>query len=391
MDFEMTSEHREWLEEVRAFLDTSFGPEARAEALRAGREWSDRPAMRDFRTALARKGWLGLTLPVEYGGLGRSTFEQFLLMDEFAYWGAPSIDLSSAAVGPTILRHGSPEQCRTWLPRIIRGEVEFAIGYSEPDAGTDLASLRTRAERTGGGWVINGEKIWNTGAEYASHEWLACRTDPDAPKHRGISVFIVPLTSEGITIEPLWTWGGLRTNRVRFDNVPVTEEHLIGAPNEGWRYVSMALDFERVTVGLTGAIRRLRDELLEYLSTGTGADTIRLHPELRHAVGTLVVETEMARLLNYRAAWMIDNGTVPYAEASMTKIFTTELQARASDIALQVLGQLGRLDAPGTQIPLAGFAQSLYRAAPYLRFGGGNNEVQRDIVAQRGFGLPRAS
>jgi len=157
MDFEMTSAHREWIEEVQEFLDTSFGPEARAEALEAGREWNDRPAMRAFRTSLARKGWLGVTLPPEYGGLGRSTFEQFLLMDEFAYWGAPSIDLSSAAVGPTILRHGSPEQRRTWLPRIIRGDVEFAIGYSEPDAGTDLASLRTKAEPSGTGWVINGE------------------------------------------------------------------------------------------------------------------------------------------------------------------------------------------------------------------------------------------
>jgi len=389
MDFEMTSAHREWIEEVQEFLDTSFGPEARAEALEAGREWNDRPAMRAFRTSLARKGWLGVTLPPEYGGLGRSTFEQFLLMDEFAYWGAPSIDLSSAAVGPTILRHGSPEQRRTWLPRIIRGDVEFAIGYSEPDAGTDLASLRTKAEPSGTGWVINGEKIWNTGAEYATHEWLACRTDPDAPKHRGISVFIVPLSADGITIEPLWTWGGLRTNRVRFDNVQIGDESLIGALNEGWRYVSMALDFERVTVGLTGAIRRLRDELLDHLAQGRGADTIQHRPELGHAVGTLVVETEMARLLNYRAAWMIDNGTVPYAEASMTKIFTTELQARASDIAMQVLGPLGRLDAPAADVPLAGLAQSLYRAAPYLRFGGGNNEVQRDIVAQRGFGLPR--
>lgn len=389
MDFELTASHRAWLDEVRSFLEEHFGPDARAQALEAGREWNDRPAVRAFRAALARQGWLGITLPPEYGGLGRSTFDQFLLMDELAYWGAPSIDLSSSAVAPTILRHGTPDQRRTWLPRIVQGEAEFAIGYSEPDAGTDLASLRTRAERHGTEWVISGEKIWNTGAEYCTHEWLACRTDPDAPKHRGISVFIVPMSSEGISVEPLWTWGGLRTNRVRFDEVRVGEAHLIGEPNEGWRYVSVALDFERVAVGLTGAVRRLRDELLSYVGTGAGAATLDEHPELRHVVGQLVLETELARLLNYRAAWMVDAGTVPYAEASMTKIFTTELNARAADVAMQVLGPLGRLDAADPGVPLAGFAQSLYRAAPYLRFGGGNNEVQRDIVAQRGFGLPR--
>ncbi|MCL4422503.1 MAG: acyl-CoA dehydrogenase family protein [Actinobacteria bacterium] len=389
MEFELSKDHLNWIDEVRSFLKDNFGAQAQAQALEAGREWNDKPAVREFRSALARKGWLGLTLPRAYGGMERSTFDQFLLMDEFAYWGAPSIDLSSSAVAPTILRHGNPEQHKKWLPPIIEGKVEFAIGYSEPDAGTDLASLRTRAERRGKQWVINGEKIWNTGAEYCTHEWLACRTDLQAPKHRGISVFIVALNEPGISIEPLWTWGGLRTNKVRFQDVCIGEENLVGEVNEGWRYVSTALDFERVTVGLTGAVRRLKDELVAYINSEKGAHTVQERPELRHTIGQLVVDTEVARLLNYRAAWMVDAGTVPYAEASMTKVYTTELNARAADIAMQVLGPLGRMDPTDPGVPLSGFAQSLYRAAPYLRFGGGNNEIQRDIIAQRGFALPR--
>src|SRR3954453_22349695 len=211
MDFTLSPAQEAWVEEVRAFLREHFDAVAEGEARRRGNEASG-PVLRAFRAKMAERGWLALTWPVDYGGSGRTMFEQFLLMDEFAYWGAPAIDLTMSAVAPTIIRFGTEEQKQQWLPPILRGEVECAIGYSEPDAGSVLASLRTSAVPDGDGWVINGEKIWNTGAEFATHEWLVCRTDATAPKHKGLSVFLVPIGDPGVTVSPILTWGGIRTN-----------------------------------------------------------------------------------------------------------------------------------------------------------------------------------
>ncbi len=332
MNYGLTKEQKAWVDEIRAFLDLEFSPEAREEVRRGGGEWSGE-VIRDFRRRLMEK---------------------------------------------------------RWLPAIRLGEVEFAIGYSEPDSGSDLASLRTSAVLDGDEWVINGEKIWNTGAEYCTHEWLACRTNAEAPVHRGISVLIVPIDSPGITVQEIVTWRGMRTNQVWFDDVRVPRENLIGEKDRGWSYVTQALDFERVAIGITGGIRRLVDDL-EVYARETDVDGERLidRADTRRRLAELEVDLERARLLNRRAAWMIDTGRVPNAEASMTKIFTTELHARASSTALDLLGLYGQLDPYDTRTPMGGIAQLMYRAAPYLRFGGGTNEIQRDIVAQRGHGLPR--
>jgi len=378
VDFALSPEQTAWVEEVRAFLREHFDLEAESEARRTGNEASG-PVLRAFRRKLAERGWLSLTWPTEYGGSGRSTFEHFLLMDEFAYWGAPAIDLTSFAIAPTLMRIGTEEQKQRWLPAILQGEVEFALGYSEPEAGSDLASLRTAARRDGDDWVITGEKLWNTGAEFATHEWLVCRTDPDAPRHKGLSVFIVPISDPGVRVRPIETWGGIRTNAVFFDEVRVGEDALVGELNEGWRYVTTALDFERVALGVTGGLRRLYDELVRH---------VEITDDVRRTLAELAADIELARLLSYRAAWMVDQGMVLSAEASMTKVVTTELQARAAGIALDLLGDEATVATSEDPVALAQF---LYRQAPYLRFGGGTNEVQRDIIAQRGLGLGRAS
>ena len=389
MEFALDESQQAWVKDVREFLRAEFDAEAEQEARRRGGE-SSGPVLRGFRAAMAERGWLALTWPVGYGGSGRSTFEQFLLMDEFAYWGAPAIDLTASAVAPTIMRFGTDEQKARWLPAILRGEVECAIGYSEPDAGSDLASLRTSARLDGDTWVVNGEKLWNTGAEFATHEWLVVRTDPAAPKHKGLSVFMVPIDAPGVSVQPILTWGGIRTNSVVFTDVRVGADHLIGTLNEGWRYVTTALDFERVSVGVTGGLRRLYDETLRYIDTREedGAPLVA-QADVRHTLADLAARIELARLLNYRAAWMVDQGLMPNAEASMTKVVTTELQA---ELAATVLGLAGG-DAAGAPVgeqPLAvTLALHMYRQAPYLRFGGGTNEIQRDIIAQRGLGLPR--
>jgi alkylation response protein AidB-like acyl-CoA dehydrogenase len=389
MDFELTKEHRTWVEEVRAFLDEEFGPEAREAVRHGGGEWGGE-VIREFRRKLMEKRWLSLTWPEEHGGLGRSMMDQLLLMDEFAYVGAPAIDMTSASVAPTIIRSGTPEQRERWLPAIRNGEVEFAIGYSEPDSGSDLASLRTSAVLDGDEWVINGEKIWNTGAEYCTHEWLACRTNTEVPRHQGMSVLIVPIDSPGITVQEIITWRGMRTNQVWFDDVRVPAENLVGEKDRGWKYVTQALDFERVSIGITGGLRRLFDDLVDNCR-GTEVDGERLadRPDVQRRLAELEVELEQARLLNWRAAWMIDTGRVPNAEASMTKVCTTELHASLSSAALDLMGPDGQLGPYDDRVPIAGLAQLMYRAAPYLRFGGGTNEIQRDIVAQRGHGMPR--
>jgi alkylation response protein AidB-like acyl-CoA dehydrogenase len=388
VDFALSDDQVAWVEEVRAFLRDHFDEEAEQEARARGNEASG-PVLRRFRAKMAERGWLALTWPTEYGGGGRSMFEQFLLMDEFAYWGAPAIDLTSSAVAPTIMRVGTEEQKRQWLPAILRGEVEFAIAYSEPDAGSDLASVRTTGRLDGDEWVITGEKLWNTGAEFATHEWLVCRTDPDAPKHKGLSVIMVPLASPGVQVQPIVTWGGIRTNAVFFDEVRVPADHLVGELHGGWRLVTTALDFERVAIGVTGGLRRLFDELVRYVDTvEEDGQPLAARSDVRHLLADLAARIELARLLNYRAAWMVDQGLVPNAEASMTKVVTTELQARVAGAALDLIG--ADAVALGAS-PAATLAQFMYRQAPYLRFGGGTNEVQRDIIAQRGLGLGRGA
>jgi len=388
MDFSPSAREQAWVDEVREFLAREFGADEQDEVRRGGGEWSG-DVIRTFRRKLADRGWLSLTWPEEHGGSGRSMLDQILLMDEFAYAGAPSIDMTSTSIAPTIMRSGTEEQKRRWLPAIRRGEVEFAVGYSEPDAGSDLASIRTSALLDGDEWIINGEKIWNTGAEYCTHEWLMCRTD-EAPRHQGLSVIIVPLDAPGITVREIPTWRGMRTNQVWFDDVRVPADNLVGERGHGWKYVTQALDFERTAIGITGGLRRLVDDLIEHCrATVVGGQPLAARPEVQRRIAELQVDLELARLLNHRAAWMIDQGMVPYAEASMTKVCTTELHARASWTALELLGADGQLSPDDACAPLHGLAQQMYRAAPYLRFGGGTNEVQRDIVAQRGFGLPR--
>ena len=389
MDFRLSKQQQAWVEEVRAFLDAELGPAEREAVRHGGGEWSG-DVIRTFRRRLLERGWLCLMWPEEDGGLGRSLIDNVLLMDELAYAGAPAIDMTAASVAPTIIRSGTPKQRARWLPAIRRGDVEFAIGYSEPDAGSDLASLRTTAVLEGDEWVINGTKIWNTGAEYCTHEWLACRTDPDAPRHRGISVLVVPLDAPGISVQAITTWRGMRTNQVWFDGVRAPAENLVGERDRGWAYVTQALDFERVAIGITGGLRRLLDDLTAWCRETVVDGEVRLaRPDVRRRLAELTVDVELARLLNHRAAWLIDTGRPASAEASMTKVFTTELHARASSLALDLMGLHGQLDPYDERAPVAGLAQLMYRAAPYLRFGGGTNEIQRDIVAQRGHGLPR--
>ncbi|MFB9384519.1 acyl-CoA dehydrogenase family protein, partial [Pseudonocardia petroleophila] len=386
---DLTPAEDAWQREVRDVLLEHLTPELRA-ALPDWRETAvaDRhPAVRGILETMVARGWFGIGVPAEYGGQGRTAVEQFLFFEACDYLGTPHPDLmTTVSIGPTIARIGTDEQRRRWLPGIVSGETEFALGYSEDVAGTDLANLRCRAVRDGDDWVIDGHKLWNTGAHHATHEWLACRTDPDAPRHRGISIIAVPLDSPGIAVRALPTWGGLRTNEVTFTGVRVPADHLIGEAGQGWTYVTTALALERVGIAGVGVLRRLFDGLTAELSRGAG-------PDGATAVRLAELETRVraVRLLALRTLREIDAGRLSDADAAMLKVAATELVAELSDAALEMCGERSRLALGEPGSPLDGFAELTYRRAPYLRFGGGTNEVQRTMVAQRRYGLPTSA
>ncbi|MFN8543873.1 MAG: acyl-CoA dehydrogenase family protein [Candidatus Binatia bacterium] len=389
MRYEYTPEQRRWRDEVRAFVRRNVTEPLRAEMRQAGNE-GDGPLAQEFHRKLFDKGWWGVAWPKEYGGLGLNAVEQYIFVDEMTAAGAPAMRLAITSVAPTIMRTGTQEQKQYWLPRILRGGVDFAVAYSEPNAGTDLAALTTKAELVGDAWVLNGQKIWNTGAHTASHNWVAVRTEPEAPKHRGISMLIVPMDAPGVTVQAIYTMSNIRTNLVFFEDVRLPKDHLVGERGMGFYYAMMALDFERIMLGSVGMIARLLEELKAFVRRHTrDGRPLGTIPWVRRAMADLEVRVEVGRQLGLLNAWLIDQGEVPTKEGSIAKVYITELNAHLATVGLEVCGLAGQLEATDPDAPLHGRLQWLYTIAPMQRFGGGTNEVQRIIIAQRGLGLPR--
>lgn len=388
MDFEYDTQEKAWREEVRAFLATAVTDELRAEQ-RTPSVGKAGPAAAAFRAQVGGLGWYGLNWPVEHGGLGLGAIAQHILVNEFDYAGAPGPDLTVTSVAPIIMRFGTPENRADFLPGIATGEIIAAVGYSEPDAGSDLASLATSAVLDGDEWVINGSKIWNSNAHHATHEWLCVRTDPDAPKHRGISVIMVPIDAPGVEVRPLVTWADYRTNLTFFDNVRVPRRNLIGEINKGWQYITGALTLERGALTSSGDLRRVVDEFVAHCSQPdeTGARLID-RPEVRRRLAVIEAEVEVTRLLGLEAASLTAEGQDPTISVTCEKVYSSEMRQRIADDGLQTLGMAGQLTGAEQDAPMAGAMELLYRAAPLRRFGGGTNEVLRDVIAQRGHGLP---
>ena len=389
MDFELDAAQLRWREDIREFLRLNVNDELLAERARHGSEQPG-PATHEFRRLMGERGWFGLNWPTEYGGLGLGPVYQHILVNELEYWRVPGLDLTVTSVAPMIMRYGTEHNRNEFLPMIARGEMRAAVGYSEPDAGTDLASLRTSARLVGSEWVINGSKIWNSLAHMSTHEWLCVRTDPSAPKHKGISVIIVPIVCAGVEIRPLITWPDFRTNEAFFTDVRVPETNLIGEVNQGWRYITGALDLERGALTNAGDLRRAVDELAQVarlpLPDGRRpADD----PQVCRSIARLDAEVEIAVLMGLEASSQLAEGDIPTVTVTAEKIFTSELRQRIADLAITTLGMGGTLAPDDPRAPLNGFFQKLYRSAPLMRFGAGTNEVLRDVIAQRGHGLPR--
>jgi 3-oxocholest-4-en-26-oyl-CoA dehydrogenase alpha subunit len=388
VDFEWTAAERIWRTKVVIFLRANVTQALRDEIAEYGLEYPE-GEVAAFRRKVGEKGWWGLNWPSEYGGLGLSAIHQNILKCEFDYWGVPGPDLTVTSVAPMIMRHGTEQNKREFLPPIARGEMICALGYSEPEAGTDLASLRTTAVRDGDEWVINGSKIWNSGAQRSTHEWLCVRTDPDAKRHRGLSVIVVPVDHPGVTIRPLEAWSGYRTNETFFDDVRVPLANLIGEVNQGWAYITGALDLERGALTNEGELRRAVIELLRLARLPRRDRTIPLDDQVfSRRLAQVQADADVAYLMSDEVASLLDDGQIPTVETSVVKVFSSELRQRIADLAIDMLGPEGLLAHRSLAAPASGKFERLYRSAPLMRFGGGTNEVLRDVIAQRGHGMP---
>ena len=376
-------------QELRAYYDKLLTPEVR-EALHEG--FGTGPEMRRIVRQMAADGWLGIGWPKEYGGQGRSDIEQFIFFDESMRAGAPVPMLTINTVGPTIMEFGTKEQKDFFLPKILRGEIHFCIGYTEPNAGTDLAALVTRAEREGDEYVINGQKVFTSLASDADYIWLATRTDPDASKHAGISIFIVDMKAPGIRIDEMELLSDHNICVTFFDDVRVPAGNLVAGENKGWKLITSQLNRERVTLCSPGMLEQAFAETRRFAQETRRADGTRIVDQewVRLNLARVYAGLEFLRLLNWKVAWNSTQGRLDVADASSIKVFGTEFYLEAFRLLMEILGPRSYLKRGSPEAVLTGQIETLYRSLLILTFGGGTNEVQRDLIGMFGLGLPRA-
>ncbi|HKK52032.1 MAG TPA: acyl-CoA dehydrogenase family protein [Myxococcota bacterium] len=377
--------------ELRAYYEKLLTPEIRAELAKSH---GIGPVMRDVVRQMGRDGWLGIGWPKEYGGQGRSEIEQFVFFDESMRARAPVPMLTVNTVGPTLMHNGTEAQKEFFLPKILAGEIHFCIGYSEPGAGTDLAALTTRADRDGDEYVINGQKLWTSLASDADYCWLAVRTDQEAPKHGGLSMFLVDMKTPGIRIDPLRLLSDHDINAVFFDDVRVPAENLVGGLNKGWKLITSQLNHERVSLCSPGMIEGAYESVVEWAGKTRLAGGERVIDQEWVQINLAKVKSgiHVLRLMNWKVAWATAEGmNVNPADASTIKVFGTEFFLDAFRLLMEVMGQRAYLTPKNdSQHSIAdGIVETLYRSLLILTFGGGTNEIQRDLIGLFGLGLPR--
>ncbi|MCL0101774.1 acyl-CoA dehydrogenase family protein [Dehalococcoidia bacterium] len=393
MELTFTAEEQTFRQEVRDFIKTEWLDQL-TEGQPTGFEAQYDPDSQDridvLRKKLAAKNWIAIAWPQEYGGMGASLVMQMIFKEEMAYWRCPGIDGQAYQLGPAIILHGSEEQKTKYLGGIARTEVKWCQGFSEPNAGSDLASLQTRAEDVGDGWLINGQKIWTSGAHIADNIHLLARTDIAAPKHRGISYFLFDMKRPGITVKPLMNVTGTHHfNEVYFDNVWIPKESLFGELNRGWYVATTTLDFERSNISGAAGGQRTLEELTELCKeVKVNGKPLVSSPRIRHRLANMAINVEVSKMLSYRVVGMQSKGEVPNMEASLAKMFSTDASRQMTLSAMEFVGLLGQLDRDSRWAPLQGRLMRGYLGAA-CSVGGGSQEIQRNIIAQRGLGLPR--
>jgi 3-oxocholest-4-en-26-oyl-CoA dehydrogenase alpha subunit len=388
VDFDFSAEELAFQREVETFLAANASPDVMDANPEQLSQTVDTPAKRAFMRKLAERGWLGMSWPKKYGGQEKSGIYDFILTEALSRWGAPQPGKGVGIVGKTIIRHGNEQLKQYFLPRIIRGEIEFAIGYSEPQAGSDAANMQLRAQRVDGGWKLDGRKIWTTSAHFADWYWVGARTDP-AQKHRGITLFLVEMKHPGLTIHPTWTIGDERTNEVFFDDVFVGDDFVVGEVNHGWTYICEALDLERFAMMPVGPLEKKVEALTEWARAATrdGAP-VRRDAQVRRTVAQAATQLEVARMLQRRVISAALEDRVPTVQSSQYKLYMNELGQRVANAALDSIGAAAQLKPGGADAPIGGRFERSYRYTVVDTIGGGTSEVQKNIIARRGLGLP---
>jgi 3-oxocholest-4-en-26-oyl-CoA dehydrogenase alpha subunit len=383
-----TPEQERLRRELRAYFGGLMTPEIRAALSGGDDDLGDGQAYRQVIRQLGRDGWLALGWPEEYGGRGGTTLDQLIFTDEAATARVPVPFLTINTVGPTIMRFGTAEQKAFYLPRIAAGEIHFSIGYSEPEAGTDLASLRTTAVRDGGEYVIDGQKMWTSLIQHADYVWLACRTDPLADRHQGLSIIIVPVTAAGFSWTPVRTVAGVTTSATYYSGVRVPVSSLVGDENRGWPLITNQLNHERVALTSAAPVLSALADVRDWAASVRQADGRRVIDAewVQLNLARVHAKAEFLKLMNWRVA--SSGGVVGRADASVTKVFGTEFAVEAYRLLMEVLGAGACVRSGSAGEVLAGRIERAHRAALILTFGGGTNEVQRDIIAAAALGLP---
>jgi 3-oxocholest-4-en-26-oyl-CoA dehydrogenase alpha subunit len=390
MHVDHTPEQKALRAELRNYFASLVTPELRAQL--HGLETS--PLHKKLIRQMGRDGWLGVGWPVEYGGQGRTAIEQLIWFEEARRAGAPIPFVTLNTVGPCLMAAGSEAQKQKFLRGILAGEVHFAIGYSEPDAGTDLASLKTSAVRDGDHYVVNGTKIFTSGADAADYVWLAVRTDPAAPKHKGISILIVDTKSPGFSCAPIYTVGGGHTNMTYYENVRVPVDMVVGVENQGWRLITLQLNHERIGLAaFSSYAQRLYEETVEWACKTEAEDgrPVGEKPWVQSCLGEAHARLEAMKIFNWRMAWELEQGTVNPAMASAAKVHSTEAVIEVYRLLLEVVGMPGALRPGSAGGVLRGELETEWRHCQINTFGGGVNEVQRELIGMFGLGLPRAA
>jgi 3-oxo-4-pregnene-20-carboxyl-CoA dehydrogenase beta subunit len=385
MFIDLTDDQRKLRDELREYFRGLITPEER-------RQLTDElngDAYKAIVRRMGSDGWLGVGWPVEYGGRGYGPVEQQIFVNEVNRAEIPYPVITLQTVGPTLMTFGNDEQRAFFLPKILAGEIHFAVGYTEPGAGTDLASLRTRAVLDGDAYVVNGQKLYTTGGHTADYIWLACRTDPDAPKHKGISILVVDTASPGFSWTPIVTSDGRHhTNATYYSDVRVPVERRIGPENAGWRMITTQLNHERIALGPAGALARFHDRFLSWARHPVNGRAPIDEPAVQRAVGEVYAAVTINQLFNWEVAAQIEAGGYGVAEASATKVFGSEAQQRIGQLVADVVARYGDPGDPETD-ELQRWVDRAAKSSLVLTFGGGVNEVQRELIATLGLGLPR--
>jgi alkylation response protein AidB-like acyl-CoA dehydrogenase len=388
-----TPEQQALRKELREYFAAMLTPEVRAEL---GESGEGRPLFRELVRKLGADGWLGLGWPKEFGGQGRPATDQFIMFDEIQRAHAPFPFVTVNTVGPAIMAHGTQAQKDQYLTGILQGEINFAIGYTEPEAGTDLAALRCSAVLDGDEWVINGNKVYTSGANQSDYVWLACRTDTEAPKHQGITLIIVPTNTPGFEWTPIVTVGGVMTTATYYTDVRVPKENVIGEINGGWKLITMQLNHERVGLAaLSGLTERLLDDVTTWCRvtpSGTGNDQKMIDvPWVQADLAKSHALLDAIRLMTWKLAKAVSDNTLGPAEASGVKVFGTEKAVEVYRILQGILGPVSHLREGSEGAVIHGEVERAARAAQINTFGGGVNEIQRELVATAGLGLVRST